>query len=149
MSLDALVSFSQKGAGLIMKSVTGQSGNSFNSNASNRNRPPPPMTPSAKKVFHMMTTQEDKKDAVHQLKKNRDSLKTGIHQLSMQALDSTWIMNEDYVINPRSHLRKAWDLLLTLLVFYLISILPWQLGVDFYHSPVALTRFDTFLGTLR
>ena len=93
----------------------------------------------------MMTAVDDGNPS----KRRRDSVKHGIQQLSVQAIDSTWTFNEDWVINPRSHIRKLWDLLITLLVFYLISMLPWELGVFFYNNPRGLNIFETFLGTDR
>ena len=72
--------------------------------------------------------------------------KAGMAHLSQQAIDTSWVFDQHYVINPRSYQRKAWDIMLTLLVFYLISLLPWQLGVPFYHAPKELYKFDTVLG---
>ena len=138
VKMDTFKSMSQKGAGLIMKSVTGAP------YVKPKSKAPPPMTPSAKKVFHLMTSMDDP----NQSKRRRDSVKHGIHQLSVQAIDSTWTLNEDWVINPRSHVRKLWDFLITVLVFYLISMLPWELGVNFYVTPKGINDFETFLGNL-
>jgi hypothetical protein len=162
-----LAAMSTKGAGLIAKSLT-LTAKPYKG-ASRRERQsrkkPTTMTPSSKQVFHMLTTQTEKQEVFDAIKgrisvhqegghghghghKTAASKKAGISHLSQQAIDTSWVFDQHYVINPRSYQRKAWDIMLTLMVFYLISILPWQLGVPFYHAPKELYTFDTVLGKL-
>lgn len=159
-TLGRMAALSTKGAGLIASSLTMSSKVRGMSRKERLSRKPVTMTPSSKQVFHLLTTQTEKQEVFDAIKgrmsvhgegsghgghKSAISKKAGFTHMSQAAIDTSWVFDQHWVINPRSYQRKAWDIMLTLLVFYLISILPWQLGVPFYHAPPELYTFDTVL----
>lgn len=103
------------------------------------------MTPTSMKVFHMLTSQDEKKEMVEQLQSGGIKKKDAISHFSMAAIDSTWVFDENWVMNPRSYVKKMWDVTITLLVFYLMGILPWELGVPFYHPPEPILILEKVL----
>lgn len=104
------------------------------------------ISPSAKVVLNIIadsTSTGGRSDVSH--KKYRGGLSL-LERFRTSAFDTSWTLNDDYVLNPRCTIRKLWDLILTAFVFYLIVVLPMELLIPFFEETSGMVAFELVLG---